>query len=74
MIKNINLALFVVVTSVRAILAQSSLNTELIDNIDYDVFVNDVWGYTDAQNNDYAIVGLRDGVAFVAVYAEKTVR
>ena len=51
--------------------AQSSLNTELIDNIDYNVFVNDVWGYIDAQGNDYAVVGLRTGVAFAAISADK---
>jgi choice-of-anchor B domain-containing protein len=48
-------------------LAQTSLNTTLIGNLNYGRFTNDVWGYTDDSGQDYALVGLVDGVSVVKV-------
>ena len=50
-----------------SLFSQISLNTTLIDNINYGRSVNDVWGYTDENGNDYALVGLIDGVSIVKV-------
>ncbi len=47
--------------------SQTSLNTELIGNINYGREVNDVWGYIDENGNDYALVGLIDGISIVKV-------
>ncbi len=47
--------------------SQISLNTTLVDNINYSRGVNDVWGYTDENGNDYALVGLVNGVSIVKV-------
>ena len=47
--------------------SQQSFNMSLLGKYDYDVGVNDVWGYQDDQNNEYAIVGLVNGTSFVDV-------
>lgn len=52
------------------LLAQASMNTTLIGNINYNRFTNDVWGYVDSLGNDYALVGLQDGVSIVKVAAD----
>jgi len=44
-----------------------SLNTSVVGQVKYNTSLNDIWGYTDQQGNDYAIVGLRTGVSFVKV-------
>ena len=40
---------------------------ELGSQIGYNVAVNDVWGWDDGNGNEFAIVGLRDGVSIVNV-------
>ena len=45
----------------------SQLNTTLRSSLDYDVAVNDVWGYVAPDGTEYAIVGLDDGVSFVSL-------
>ena len=45
----------------------AQLNTTLRSQLDYDVAVNDVWGYVAPDGTEYAIVGLDDGVSFVSL-------
>jgi len=48
----------------------SQLNTNLLSNLTYPSNrgdLNDVWGYVDGNGNEYAIVGLQDGVSIVNV-------
>jgi len=47
-------------------------NLELIHNIhfenaDNNYGVSDVWGYTDEENNEYAIIGYKDGTSIINV-------
>ena len=42
-------------------------NTELIHNLQYDVNVNDIWGYSTSLGDEYAIVGLQNGTSIVYV-------
>ena len=47
-----------------------NFNLELIHNIEYEnssnnFGVSDVWGYTDEYNNEYAIVGYKDGTSII---------
>jgi len=39
----------------------------LLGQLNYDAGANDVWGYVDSQENEYAIVGLVNGTSFVDV-------
>lgn len=63
-------ALFLMFPTVHFAVAQVSENTALIGQIDYDIFTNDVWGYTDALGNEYALVGLQNGLSIVKVEAD----
>ena len=45
----------------------AQLNTELVGNLDYDVDVNDVWGYVAPDGTEYALLGLYDGVAIISL-------
>lgn len=45
----------------------AQLNTTLLGNLDYEVAVNDVWGYVAPDGTEYAIVGLFDGVSIVSL-------
>ena len=45
----------------------AQLNTELVGNLDYDVDVNDVWGYVAPDGTEYAVLGLYDGVAVISL-------
>ena len=48
--------------------SQNSLNMSLLGEYNYPNFLgNDIWGYVDSSGNEYAIVGLREGVSFVDV-------
>ena len=50
------------------ITAQSSWNMNLLGTYDYPTTKgNDIWGWVDASENEYALVGLRDGVSCVNV-------
>lgn len=46
-------------------------NTNLIGQLDlstlHNTFMNDIWGYTDEEDNEYALVGTRDGTSIVDV-------
>ena len=45
----------------------AQLNTTLRSQLDYDVAVNDVWGYVAPDGTEYAIVGIDDGISFVSL-------
>lgn len=45
----------------------AQLNSTLRSQVDYDVPVNDVWGYVAPDGTEYAIVGLQTGVSFVSL-------
>ena len=46
-------------------------NVDLVSHIDLDGFgsdhANDIWGWTDSDGTEYALVGLGDGTAFVSL-------
>lgn len=49
----------------------SQLNIDSLSHLDYNTLhntkLNDIWGYTDEFNNEYALVGARKGVSVVDV-------
>ncbi|MFK7922863.1 MAG: choice-of-anchor B family protein [Bacteroidia bacterium] len=45
--------------------AQDSKNVSFVGNLPYADELNDIWGYTDSQNNEYALVGVTTGVSIV---------
>ena len=51
------------------LISQVSMNMNLLGTYDYDFPVegNDIWGWVDSVGNEYAIVGLRNGVSVVDV-------
>jgi len=49
-------------------LSQNNLNMNLLGSIDYTTTNgNDIWGWVDQSGNEFAIVGLRDGISVVDV-------
>lgn len=46
-------------------LTQAQLNLSLVGSRSYSVSLSDIWGYTDANGREYALVGARDGVSVV---------
>jgi choice-of-anchor B domain-containing protein len=45
----------------------AQLNIELVGNLRYDKFVNDIWGYTAPDSTEYALVGTDIGVSVVSL-------
>lgn len=45
----------------------AQLNTAFVGQLDYDVFVTDVWGYVAPDGTEYALVGLETGVSIVSL-------
>ena len=45
----------------------AQLNAEQIGTLDYDVDVNDVWGYVAPDGTEYALLGLYDGMAVISL-------
>jgi choice-of-anchor B domain-containing protein len=45
----------------------SQLNMEILGHLPYTQELNDVWGYVDEQDNEYALVGVYDGLSIVDV-------
>ena len=45
----------------------AQLNVEYQSQVDYNVGVNDVWGYVAPNGNEYALVGLNNGISIVDV-------
>jgi len=47
--------------------AQDKLNVEKLGQLQYSIGLNDIWGYVDSLGNEYALVGLEDGLSVVDV-------
>jgi len=47
------------------LLAQSNSNISLLSRIEYDVELSDVWGFTDENGREYALVGLENGTSIL---------
>jgi len=59
-------SLFTILLASVATFAFSQLNMTLLDEINYGINANDVWGYVDpVDSTEYALVGLRDGLSIV---------
>ncbi|MDX1447334.1 choice-of-anchor B family protein, partial [Lishizhenia sp.] len=70
MMKNL-LHVAITVVFATCFTAYAQLNIDSLSHINYvsthNTFLNDVWGYTDEFNNEYALVGAENGVAVVDV-------
>ncbi|MGB0864282.1 MAG: choice-of-anchor B family protein [Saprospiraceae bacterium] len=62
-LKKIYFALLLTILTHSVTVAQ--LNMSLVGDLGYGVDLSDIWGYTDANGNEYAIVGLANGVSVV---------
>lgn len=47
--------------------AQAQLNMSLLSQLDYDVSLNDIWGWAAPDGTEYALVGARNGVSIVSL-------
>ena len=45
----------------------SKCQLDSLSRVEYDAKLNDVWGYVDTSGNEYALVGLRNGLSIVEV-------
>ena len=48
-------------------LSYSQLNMELLSTVEYSNELSDVWGWVDADDTEYAIVGVTNGVSIVSL-------
>ena len=62
-LKRICFILLLTILSHSVLTAQ--LNMSLVGNLSYNTDLNDIWGYTDSNGKEYAIVGLKNGVSVV---------
>jgi len=51
--------------SYSTLFAQSNSNLSLLSRIEYEVELSDVWGYTDENGREYALVGLENATSIV---------
>ncbi|MEZ4886892.1 MAG: choice-of-anchor B family protein [Chitinophagales bacterium] len=63
--KNIFVLILSILSSSPSIYSQ--LNFTLQGQLDYTEEMSDIWGYVDAQGNEYALVGTTDGVSIVDI-------
>ncbi|TAK45488.1 MAG: choice-of-anchor B family protein [Saprospiraceae bacterium] len=47
--------------------AKAQQNVQLVSHLDFVSLANDIWGYTAPDGTEYALVGLRSGVAIVSL-------
>lgn len=60
--------LFLLLTIFASASLYAQLNMELADQLEYNVDLNDIWGWADPETGtEYALVGLRDGVSIVSL-------
>ena len=59
--KNILMAFLV------SILFSGKCQLDSLSRLEYEVKLNDIWGYVDTSGNEYALVGLYNGVSFVNI-------
>lgn len=62
-LKRLYFTLLLAIFSHSVLTAQ--LNMTLVGDLDYPTNLSDIWGYTDSNGKEYAIVGRRDGVSVV---------
>ncbi|MDX2247824.1 MAG: choice-of-anchor B family protein [Bacteroidia bacterium] len=53
--------------SFSPVAAQLQKNVTLVSHLPYTAELNDIWGYTDSLGNEYALVGLTNGVSIVDI-------
>lgn len=61
------LVIALVVLSFSTVYSQTRYNTTLLGSINFPNGLNDVWGYADANGNEFALVGKKDGFSIVDV-------
>lgn len=61
------LALCVAFAMTFSLAAQDSLGVRKLSNFKFFDGINDIWGYADANNNEYALVGVNSGFSIVDV-------
>lgn len=66
--------LFSVLVLITSSTVFAQLNAVLRDQLDYDITVNDIWGYAAPDGTEYAIVGLNTGVSFVSLADPDNIR
>jgi len=47
------------------VFSQSNQNISLLSNVEYEVSLSDIWGYTAPDGTEYALVGLVDGTSIM---------
>jgi len=63
--KSLILTLFLIAGYGQSIFAQNNMN--LLGKLTYSQELSDIWGYVDSVGNEYAIVGVYDGVSVVDI-------
>jgi uncharacterized membrane protein YuzA (DUF378 family) len=48
-------------------MVSAQLNTSLVGQLNYDLILNDIWGYTAEDSVEYALVGLTGGFSIVSL-------
>lgn len=52
---------------ISSLAAYGQLNMSLVSQLQYDMNLNDIWGYAAPDGTEYAIVGARNGVSIVSL-------
>ncbi len=47
--------------------SNAQLNMSLLSHLEYDIDLNDIWGWADGEGKEYALVGAQNGVSIVDV-------
>jgi hypothetical protein len=62
-----SLVLFIAVVMSWSAQAQNDFNFELLSQVEYAEGCNDIWGYTDENGLEYAMVGTRAATAILSL-------
>ena len=63
--KKISFGIVFTVLGIFSLTAQSNENLSLLSKVEYEVELSDVWGYTDKNGQEYALVGLENGTSIL---------
>lgn len=63
--KSFALSCLICFLSLPTLFAQNVENVALLSQLEYDVNLSDIWGYTDDNGREYALVGLTTGTSIV---------
>ncbi len=58
---------FSILLFILALSSQAQLNISLLGKLSYDKSLSNVWGYVDEFGNEYALVGVKDGLSIVSL-------